>query len=179
MKFLKFFRSGCFASRRVKAEACPRIWLSLIGQGFLILIVTLLTFKFIMWNYWKVERAAVLAKGIINAPSAVNLTLTQKNTGTPLYRKSFVYNPNGNYYIINRFDITPYIDYNLNVHVTVNGQTTQSPLLYRFKAFNIITFKDYYLVFTGRDCGIEEFIELKDTIPIIIDSLANPSPSYW
>ena len=179
MKCLKLIRLNCPASRGGMAEARPGMKnkeiLAKIGQGLLMLIITLLTFKFIMWNNWKLERAATLAEGIIKAPSAVNLTLTQKNTGTILFQKGFPHNPKGNYYIVNQFDITPYIDDNLNITVTVNDQIVQTLSLHRFKNVNAVTFKDYYLFFTTRNCGIEEFIKLKDSIPSIIDSLVKRS----
>ena len=148
-----------------------KILLKKIGQVLLIFIITLLTFKFIMWNWWKIDRATALAKGIIKAPSAVNLTLSGKNTGSVLFRKSFAYNSNGNYYIINQFDISPYIGHNLKITLTVNRQNAQSPSLHRFKTFNVVTVKGRHFVFTTPDCGIEEWVELKKNLPAIIDSL--------
>ena len=153
-----------------------KTFLKKVGHGLIILIITILTFKFIMWNYWKLERAAALAKGIIKAPSAVNLILSKKNTGSVLFRKSFAYNHNGNYYIIDHFDISPYIDNNLKVTLAVNDQNAQSLLLHRFKTFTIVTVKGQHFVFTTPNCGIEEFVELKKALPFTINSLDKGRP---
>ncbi|MCP5048161.1 MAG: hypothetical protein GY940_13400 [bacterium] len=134
-------------------------------------LVTLLTFKFIMWNSWKVDRAVNLAKQTINAHPAVNLTLSKGNDS--LFRKSFPYNPDGNYYLVNRFDITPYITDtgSLTLGLSVNGEAASSMVLYRFKTFNILDFEDTYFVFTIEGSGIEAFVRLRNTIPFILDSL--------
>jgi hypothetical protein len=155
--------------------------LKTIGSGLIILIVTLLTYKFIMWNSWKVEQAVTQAKKILAAPPALNLTLSKDNT--LLFQKSFAHNSRGNYYIINHFDITPYLDENLDLTMSVNHQYNQSLMLYRFKHFNIIVFRDCHFVFTTARCGIEEFIKLKDSMPLIIHSLsklaANDDKDRW
>jgi hypothetical protein len=141
------------------------------GNGFIILVVGLLTYKFIMWNYWKVERAAALAKGILNAPPAINLTLSKENI--PLFQTGFAYNPAG-YYLINQFDLSPYIVENskLTLQVGIDDQKVESPVLYTFKTFNMIKCRENYFVFTTRDCGIEDFVKLRDSIPSILHALA-------
>ncbi len=147
-----------------------QLLLKTIGSGLIILIVTVLTYKFIMWNFWKVEQAATQAKKILAAPPALNLTLSKDNT--ILFQKGFAHNSHGNYYIINHFDITPYIGENLDLTLLVNRQNNDSLLLYRFKQVNIIVFRDYHFVFTTSRCGIEEFIKLKNSMPLIINSLS-------
>lgn len=138
--------------------------------GLIILIITLLTFKFIMWNWWKVEGAVKLAKGILKAPSAVNLTILKENS--ILFQKSFAYNHEGNYYIVNHFDIFPYLsDY--STIFELNGQKAASIVLYRFKTFNIVDIQNHYFLFTtGKsNRGIEAFLDVKTSIPYIIHSL--------
>jgi len=145
------------------------------GIGLIILIITLLTFKFIMWNFWKVENAVELTKGILNAPSAVNLTILKESS--ILFQKSFAYNRKGNYYLINHFDITPLSDDSIKFGLKLNNQKVTSIVLYRFKTFNIVNIKDYYFVFpTGNSninnhSHIETFLEIRDSIPFIIHSL--------
>jgi hypothetical protein len=146
-----------------------------IGIGIIICIVSVLTFKFIMWNKWKVERAAVLAKKIFRAPAAVNLTLSNNNG--ILFQKSFAHNPNGNYYIINHFDITPHVDKanRLKLTLMVNGQEAVPVDLHRLKSVNILHCTgfdpDIYFAFTTSDCEMEEFIRLIHSLPAIINSL--------
>ena len=147
-----------------------QVLLKMIGNGLIILIVTVLTYKFIAWNSWKVEQAVTQAKKILAAPPAVNLTLSKKNT--PLFQKGFAHNSQGNYYIINHFDITPYIGENLDLSLSVNKQKNDSLLLYRFKHFNIIVSMGFRFVFTTSQCSMEEFINLVDSMPLIINSLS-------
>jgi len=140
------------------------------GIGFIILIITLLTFKFITWNFWKVENAVKLTKGILNAPSAVNLTILKGDS--ILFQKSFAYNRKGNYYIVNHFDITPYLrDY--STLFELNGQKYASIVVYRFKTFNIVDIRNHYFLFTTGNSSrdIEAFLEIKTSIPNIIHSL--------
>jgi hypothetical protein len=148
------------------------------GIGFIILIITLLTFKFIMWNFWKVENAVKLTKGILNAPSAVNLTILKGNS--ILFQKSFAYNREGNYYIVNHFDITPHLSNDSAIfRLKLNNQKITSIVLYRFKTFHIVNIKDHYFVFPiGKSnikikshSDIETFVEIRDSIPFIIHSL--------
>ena len=144
--------------------------LKTIGNGLIILIVTVLTYKFVMWNYWKVEQAATQAKKILAAAPAVNLTLS--NDSMVLYQKSFAHNSHGNYYIINHFDITPYIGERLYLTMLVNKKKSGSLRLYRFKHFNIIVCRGHHFVFTTPQCDMEKFIKLKDSLPLVIDSLS-------
>ncbi len=138
--------------------------------GLIILTIILLTFKFIMWNWWKVEGAVKLAKGILKAPSAVNLTILKENS--ILFQKSFAYNHKGNYYIVNHFDIFPYLsDY--STIFELNGQKAASIVLYRFKTFNIVDIQNHYFLFTtgNSNRGIAAFLDVKTSIPYIIHSL--------
>lgn len=146
-----------------------------IGIGIIIVVVSVLTFKFLMWNYWKVERSTALAKKILHAPAAVNLTLADDNG--ILFQKSFAHNPNGNYYLINQFDITSHVDdaNRLKLTIIVNGQKVVPVDVHRFKTFNIIhctgSEPGIYFAFTTRDCEMEEFIRLIHSLPAIINSL--------
>lgn len=132
-------------------------------------MVCVLTFKFFMWNYWKVEQAWSQAKDILKAPPAVNLELREENI--LLFQKSFAYNPRGNFYLINHFDIAPYIGDKLELTMTVNKVNPGSLLLYRFKRFNIIVIKDYYFVFFIQSIEIEEFVKLRDSMLLVFKSL--------
>ena len=147
-----------------------QLLLKTVGSGLIILIVIVFTYKFIRWNYWKVGQAVTQAKKILAAPPAINITLSKDNT--VLFQKSFANNSQGNYYIINQFDITPYIGENLDLTLSINRQNNDSLLLYRFKNFNIIVSRDCHFVFTTPRCGIEEFIKVKDSMPLIINSLS-------
>jgi hypothetical protein len=152
--------------------------LKTIANGLIILVVTVLTFKFIMWNSWKVEQAVIQAKRILAAPPAINLTLSKDNT--VLFQKSFAHNSQGNYYIINHFDISPYIkrtgrdkDSIIPFWPTINGQNKkdQSFRLHRFKTFNMVTVNGYHFVFTVSNCKIEDFLKIKKCMPFIIREL--------
>jgi hypothetical protein len=146
-----------------------------IGIGVIICAASVLTFKFLMWNYWKVERTATLAKKILRAPAAVNLTLS--NRGGVLFQKSFVYNPDGNYYIVNHFDIAPYIDQanRLTLNLGINRRQSVSAAVHRFETFNLLHCTgfdaDIYFAFTTGDCDMEEFVRLIRLLPSIINSL--------
>ncbi|MCP5048181.1 MAG: hypothetical protein GY940_13500 [bacterium] len=141
-----------------------------IGIPLLLGIVTLFMFKFIMWNSWKVERALNLAKKIFEAPSAVNLALLNENE--PVFLKSFAHNSGGNYYIVKRFDITPYFSdtQELNLTIRVNGRFSTSITLYRFKSFNTVIVDNYKFVFIKKECSIENFVQLLNFIPIVTGS---------
>lgn len=149
-----------------------------IGSGLIILIVTVLTYKFIMWNFWKVEQAVTQAKKILAAPPAINLTLSKDNT--ILFQKSFARNLQGNYYIINHFDITPYIHqigsnkgsrFPLRASINDQNKKNQFLQLHRFKTFNMITVNSYHFVFTVSNCKIEDFLKIKKCLPFIIQEL--------
>lgn len=141
-----------------------------LGTGLIILIVIVFAYRFITWNYWKVEQAVTQAKKILAAPPAINITLSKDNT--IVFQKSFAYHAQGNYYIINQFDIGPYIGKNLDLTLSIDREKSDSLLLYRFKHFNIIVSRGYHFVFTTARCGIEEFIKMKDSMPLIINSLS-------
>jgi hypothetical protein len=141
-----------------------------IGNGILFCLITILAFKFFAWNSWKLEWAADFMRGVINAPPAVNLTVTDSH-GLH-FKNSFSFNPTGNYYIINRFDISPYIRESSGLMFSIDKHHQQSPLIYRFKNFNIAAVGDRFFVFTKPDCGIDAFVELKDSAFSIVNSLA-------
>ena len=149
--------------------------LKTIGSGVIILFVTVLTYKFIMWNFWKVEQALIQAKKILAAPPAINLTLSKDNT--VLFQKSFAHNSQGNYYIINHFDITPYIHQipgdkspGFPLRVSINDQNKKNQIidLHRFKTFNMVTVNGYHLVFTVSNCKIEDFLKIRQCLLFII-----------
>jgi len=144
--------------------------LKTVGSGLMVLVVIVFTYKFTGWNSWKVAQAVTQAKKVLSAPPAVNITLSKDNT--VLFQKSFAHNSQGNYYIINQFDISPYIGENLDLSLSINRQNNDSLWLYRFKSFNIIVSRDYHVVFATPRCGLEEFIKVKESMPLIIDSLS-------
>jgi hypothetical protein len=142
-----------------------------IGRGILILFITVLAFKFIMWNFWKLEQAAAVTKGIHKAPSAVNVTASTGNT--TLFQKGFAYNRKGNYYIINHFDIAPHIENIANgfVKLAVNDQEISSLLLSQFKHFNAFCFNGYCFAFTTEHSGIEDLLRLREWMPFMAGCL--------
>jgi hypothetical protein len=142
-------------------------------------VVTLLAFKFFMWNSWKVERTKYLAESYFNAPSAVNLELSRGPD--VLFEKSFPYNPAGRYYLVNGFDIMPYVKEEgkigfLGVAVTVNRPRTRPDRLYRFKDFNIMEVQGAYFVFTSAGGGIKNLVRLRKNLPVIIPALPYLDP---
>jgi len=152
--------------------------LKTVANGLIILVVTVLTYKFIMWNSWKVKQAVEQAQKILAAPPAINLTLSKDNT--VLFQKSFAHNSQGNYYIINHFDISPHIQQTggnkgsiFPFRMTINGQNkkNQSLRLHRFKTFNMVTVNGYHFVFTVSNCKIEDFVKIKNCLPFIIREL--------
>ncbi|MCP5109041.1 MAG: hypothetical protein GY950_37010 [bacterium] len=153
------------------AETPARSVVKEVGTGFLVLLITVLAFKFIAWNYWKLEQAVTLTKEIFAAPPAVNLTVSTENS--LLFQKSFSHNRNGHYYIINHFDITPHIKdiAGGSITLTVNDQKIDSFLLFRFTRFNIVHFNDYYFALTTQNCRIEDLVRLRETMPVIAGSL--------
>lgn len=142
-----------------------------IGRGILILLITVLAFKFIMWNSWKLEQAAAVTKGILSAPPAVNVTASTGNT--TLFQKGFAYNRGGNYYIINHFDITGHIENiaNGSVKLAVNDQEIPSLLLSRFKHFNAFCFNGYCFAFTTEHSGIQDLLRLREWMPLMAGCL--------
>jgi hypothetical protein len=155
-----------------------QLLLKTIGNGLIILIVTVLTYKFIMWNSWKVDQAVTQVKKVLAAPPALNLTLSNDNT--VLFQKSFANNVKNNYYIINHFDLTPYIrqiDNNkgsrfpLQLSINDGSKKNQLLRLHCFKTFNMVTVNGYHFVFTTSNCEIEDFLKIKECLPFIIREL--------
>jgi len=137
--------------------------------GFLLLIVVVLGYKFIAWNYWKLERAKKLYKDIQAAPSAVNLVLTKKNN--KLYQQGFEFNSNGKYYIVNRFDITPFIGEKLSVNFYINHKKIEPVAVYPSETYNLVFFSDYIFAFTNPKCNVEAFVDLRNSLPRIIKKI--------
>ncbi len=145
------------------------------GPVALVLLSTLLAYKFYMWNQWKVERAVVMVKKIVEAPAAVNMTLWKGET--LLYRKSFAYNTEGNYYLINRFDIGPYIDKTGERSIDLELERGKGKYvgLYRFEKYNIvvqdINGERFFFVFTNGKCRVEDFSHLRLGMAGIVKAL--------
>lgn len=157
-----------------RIESLKRIMKS-AGPVLLVLVATLLAYKFYMWNHWKVERAVAQARKIAAAQPAVNLAVTKD--GKPLHRQSFAYNGDGNYYLTNRFDIGLFIeeDKKLTVSLELGRGPAVLAGLHRFEKYNIVLLdtggERFYFVFTTRKCRMEDFIGLRAGIPRVIDSM--------
>jgi hypothetical protein len=156
-------------------------------SGLIIVIITFLAVRFIQWNYWKIERAVGLAGKIVRAAPAVNLTVWSngRRNGIPLYQKSFSYNVDGQYYIVNDFDIAPYYNGDgKNLKIAVNNREIGPLQIYRFKTFSVLSDGNRYFVFTTRNCTPLEFFKLKRTMPSILTRLIKLMiqlrvPIYW
>ena len=136
----------------------------------LLLLVFFLAYKFIAWNYWQVDRAVKVAKGFMAAPPAVNLSLALE--GKILFRQGFPHNSTGNYYIVNRFDITPYTGGDSQLDFYINKKKTVPLSIHRFKTYTLVTCKEGFFAFTTPACTIEEFVELRKTLPDVIKTLS-------
>ncbi len=148
------------------------------GIIILMILVTILTVKFLQWNFWKVDRAFRIGKKIISAPAAVNLKFVNPGQkGAVVYQKGFPFNLEGNYYIVDQFDLTAYID--RQQHVILRMQINRVPYkiesLHRFEYYTIVGVsyleKKTYFIFTRANCPIEEFVKLKDSVEVIIKNL--------
>jgi hypothetical protein len=142
-----------------------------ISIGVVICMASLLTYKFISWNSWKVKEALQLKSNILKEPGAVNFSLKKDNI--VLFHKSFEFNSRGHYYIVNHFDISPYVnsDQKLSSMVELNNRTIFPGVLYRYKTLYIIDCERNYLVFTPKDFGIENISQLEETLPAIIKEI--------
>ena len=143
-----------------------------IGKGIIVLVIIIAAFKFISWNFFKLVQAADVTKVILSAPAAVNLTLSKGNT--TLYRRSFPFNRNGNIYLDNRFDITPYLN-DESIRLTLNHrppEALRAIRVFRFTRFNILYSEDSCFVFTTPGCEIEDLVRLRDTAPFIPGALS-------
>jgi hypothetical protein len=150
---------------RIKEKLKP------LGVLLVLVVATLLAVKFFLWNAWKLERAAAMAESILKAHPAVNLVISRGNR--VLFQKGFPYNPNGNYYIVNGFDMTPHVTDTRRVELSVrlNGEPVSIAGLYRFKTFNILVVNGRYIIFTAADSGIETLVRLKAEILGVTGSL--------
>ncbi|MGE5343721.1 MAG: hypothetical protein ACM3SY_19805 [Candidatus Omnitrophota bacterium] len=149
------------------------------GIGLIICLATLLTYKFIAWNAWKVKQSVLLHKKILRAPSAVNLAIW--NNRTPVLKKGFIHNPKGDYYMIHRFDLKPYITgsdtgritLSPTVQVAVNHQLVRhveplSQMTYRDRyALYLMTCDHRHFVFTPVDFPYEHLARLEASLPEI------------
>jgi len=146
-----------------------------IGVAVLVLTVTILTYKFIAWNAWKVKEAVILGKRILNEHSAVNLTLGHGEQA--VFKKSFPFNPKGNFYIINTFDITSYIEdgTRVSLDVGVNGTNLNPPILHKLTGFYILECRDYYFVFTFPGIDYPHIPALEKSLRGIIETIKQKS----
>jgi len=164
-----------------------------ISNGLLLLGVVLLTYKFLAWNYWKVDMAVATARGILRAPSAVNLTLSSES-GT-LFKTGFVHNPGGHCYIINQWDLVPYIESQTirtnntrrpdrlvstikkGLRVLVNGEEIENRHLelHAFRRYNILAAEfggeTFYFAFISENCGLKCFVNIMNRLPGIVDMI--------
>jgi hypothetical protein len=145
-----------------------------IAVGMAILLVTLLTYKFIAWNSWKVKEAVTIGKRILNEPSAVNLKLLKEDK--TVFQKSFTFNPKS-FYIINSFDITPYItktgnDFKISLGFYVNSRPSRQADLHRLDMYDIVNCGGRYFVFTRPGFPIETIPGLEKSMPSIINSMS-------
>lgn len=139
-----------------------------VGIGILTCAITILAFKFFIWNFWKLEWTEDFFKGVMDAPAAVNLTISQRDN--LIFKKSFPRNKNGNFFIINQFDISPYIRVLPDLVVSIDNNPTRSLKLTRYDTFYILAAQNYYFVFTTPECGIKDFLVLKKNIVSIINN---------
>lgn len=143
----------------------------------LLVIVTLLAVKFYMWNDWKIDRAIRMVKGSANAPAAVNLVLSTENE--TLFETSFAFNPGENVYLVNLFDISPYIketnnSRTLDLTLTVNRRKLRPDGVYCFENYNIIAAGEMKFVFTSAGCDIHCLIRLRQNLGDITAALIHP-----
>jgi hypothetical protein len=146
----------------------------------LLAIVALLTYKFIMWNLWKVDQSVKMVGKIQRARGAVNLKLMNENK--VLLKKSFAFNPRGNYYIVYPFEVTPYIvgknkEYRLILTLSVNGKGEKGLPVQRFSYGNIIKWNGYYFVFPIRGASIEEFLHMQEHVGQMIAAIKQNEPA--
>ncbi|MCP4150629.1 MAG: hypothetical protein GY757_22980 [bacterium] len=145
-----------------------KIILQKITTGLIILVLSIMAFKFIIWNWWKMERFARMTNAVLTAQPAVNLGIFEEKK--ELFRRSFAHNGKGNYYIISNFDILPHINSG-SIALKINRQTVTGFILSRFTNFNIIHSNGHYFVFTAKGCGIEAFEKMRHSLPGIIASI--------
>lgn len=149
-------------------------YLKKCGAPILIIIVTFLAVKFFMWNGWMIDRAMRMVRGTLAAPSAVNLTLSRdKET---LFYVAFPFNSEGNYYLVNRFDISPFINKSenactLDLTVTVNKRILKPDAVNSFKGYHIVSIGEMNVVFTTAECDIYCLVRLRENLPDIIAEL--------
>ncbi len=135
-----------------------------MGMGALVLILTVLTYKFIAWNNWKVTEVVTVTKKILRSPGAVNLTITVGNK--PLLQKAFAPNGKRNIYLIRAFGIAEVLKSGA-LGVTVNDDGHLDFALYRFKSFDILSVKEYAFIFVPESVGMDVFIRLNQLLPSI------------
>ncbi len=140
-----------------------------IGKGIIILFILIAAFKFISWNFFKLEQVADTTKEFLSASPAVNLTVQKGKT--TLFRRGFPFDRKGICYIVNRFDITPHVT-GEPIRLTVNDRPLAPLRVFRFTRFNILSSPDYCFVFTTPRCEIEDLVRLRDIAPFIPGALS-------
>jgi hypothetical protein len=174
----------------IQKEMNRRVLLKQIGNGLLLLVIIILTYKFLAWNYWKLDMSVATARDIVRAPAAVNLTLSSE-TGA-LFKTGFAPNPEGHFYIVNQWDLAPYIKMKTagaagarkpvpaikkGLRVFIDGNEIENGDLkvYLFRRYRILSAdkdgRTVYFVFISENCGIDHFVKIKDRLPGIIDTI--------
>jgi len=138
-------------------------------------LLFLLAFKFFMWNSWKVERASALAQAVMDAPPAVNLTI-KKTDGQTVQRRSFSFNPDGNYYEVTSFTHLP-TDLNLPAELPfrfwVGGRLCKSVTLYRFRQAHLLETGSGVFVFPIKmEENIDSYARFRRSLRLVTESLA-------
>jgi hypothetical protein len=105
---------------------------------------------------------------ILEAPPAQNLTILTDDS--LLFKKSFAYNKQGNFYIVNQFDFTAYTQ-SPSVEFFVNDIKASEYTLYLFKDYNIVYFKEYYFIFINKTCNIKKLIKVDRNAHSLVNSL--------
>jgi hypothetical protein len=131
-------------------------------------LITILFVLFISANLKKLKYFVSFRASLAAVPPAVNLKIV--TNGSPLYEKSFPHNRD-NIYIVNRFDLTRLLEKN-GMIMTLNRERFPAFRVYRFKNYNIVRLKKTYVIFTVSNCGIKEFLKMRNSRRSIITSLS-------
>jgi hypothetical protein len=131
-------------------------------------LITILFVLFISANLKKLKYFVSFRASLADIPPAVNLKIVKDEH--PQFEKSFPYNKD-NIYIMNRFDITRPLEKDGMV-ITLNRERFQAFRVYQFKNYNIVRLKKSYVIFTVYNCGIKEFLQMRNSRGSIITSLS-------
>lgn len=145
------------------------------GIILLLCFVSFMTYKFIAWNSWKISQSISVGKQIINAPSAVNISILLR--GKPIFKKSFAPNSKINRYIITGFDITPYVSetekntalnghLNVPLQLRVNEQNPQDIILRRVNQHFIAQIGSIQFFFVPGNYGLEDISSLESSLSL-------------